>query len=307
LEGADKIEINKKQAILNAEKIDKGSGSHVKKMSLGELNELARDMISNEKYYQDKLQDAQGVYNLAVERIQELSEAYHKAKADGTNPELVKAVEDLLGKANTNVTTPTKEVSTSENKIKSWIDKWEELKKENDNEQLDLFYNKVKVALNGYAQGKGVVDEFTKLKSEIEQFAKERKAKTKEQGNKDEEKPLSTKKVEISSKKSIEVDRNVDRVDNNQENIETSSSKKLKTNGNIIEGYNSIFGEDIVDNKGNVVGSKISDTRPNGKKYYQTLTDDTPENRKGFGWQEHQDIDGKIFKKFETLDDLENL
>ena len=26
-------------------------------------------------------------------------------------------------------TTPTKEVSTSENKIKSWIDKWEELKK----------------------------------------------------------------------------------------------------------------------------------------------------------------------------------
>jgi len=97
LEGADKIEINKKQAILNAEKIDKGSGSHVKKMSLGELNELARDMISNEKYYQDKLQDAQGVYNLTVERIEELSEAYHKAKADGTNPELVKAVEELLG------------------------------------------------------------------------------------------------------------------------------------------------------------------------------------------------------------------
>ena len=104
LEGADKIEINKKQAILNAEKIDKGSGSHVKKMSLGELNELARDMISNEKYYQDKLQDAQGVYNLAVERIQELSESYHKAKSDGSNPELVEAVEDLLGKAPTQYT-----------------------------------------------------------------------------------------------------------------------------------------------------------------------------------------------------------
>ena len=28
----------------------------------------------------------------------EISEAYHKAKADGSNPELVKAVEDLLGK-----------------------------------------------------------------------------------------------------------------------------------------------------------------------------------------------------------------
>jgi len=41
-----------------------------------------------------------------------IAEAYHKAKADGTNPELVKAVEDLLGKAPTQYTeaaTPKKE------------------------------------------------------------------------------------------------------------------------------------------------------------------------------------------------------
>ena len=112
---------------------------------------------------------------------------YKSLTGEQLTPELRKMFDDILGKEelSTDETTPTKEVSTSENKIKSWIDKWEELKKENDNEQLDLFYNKVKVALNGYAQGKGVVDEFTKLKSEIEQFAKERKAKPKEQGNKE--------------------------------------------------------------------------------------------------------------------------
>lgn len=59
----------------------------------------------------------------------------------------------------------------AENKLQSWIDKWKELKKQNDLEQLDLFYNKVKVALNGYAQGKGVVKEFEQLKSEIEEYA----------------------------------------------------------------------------------------------------------------------------------------
>lgn len=128
---------------------------------------IFRDKSTNELHYAI-LNDKSGT----------ISEAYHKAKADGSNPELVAAVEEALSKSNTNESTPTKEVSTSENKIKSWIDKWEELKKENDNEQLDLFYNKVKVALNGFAQGKGVVDEFTKLKSEIEQFAKEGKVIT---------------------------------------------------------------------------------------------------------------------------------
>ena len=44
---------------------------------------------------------------------------------------------------------------------------------------------------------------------------------------------LSTKTEEITPKSSIEVDRNVDRIDNSQENIEISSSKKLKTNGSV--------------------------------------------------------------------------
>ena len=47
----------------------------------------------------------------------QISEAYHKAKADGSNPELVKAVEDLLGKpaetvSETKVETPTETIET---------------------------------------------------------------------------------------------------------------------------------------------------------------------------------------------------
>ena len=41
-----------------------------------------------------------------------ISESYHKAKADGSNPELVKAVEDLLGKPKE--TTPTPQTGKGE-------------------------------------------------------------------------------------------------------------------------------------------------------------------------------------------------
>jgi len=51
---------------------------------------------------------------LRDETPQSISEAYHKAKADGSNPELVKAVEDLLGaKESKVITEPTKQVSES--------------------------------------------------------------------------------------------------------------------------------------------------------------------------------------------------
>ena len=46
------------------------------------------------------------------EKIDEISEAYHKAKADGSNPELVKAVEKLLGKPKE--TTPTPQTGKGE-------------------------------------------------------------------------------------------------------------------------------------------------------------------------------------------------
>ena len=56
--------------------------------------------------------------------MKSISEAYHKAKTDGTNPELVKAVEDLISKeqslketpkAETNEATPTNTTPTNEN------------------------------------------------------------------------------------------------------------------------------------------------------------------------------------------------
>ena len=55
---------------------------------------------------------------------QKISEAYHKAKADGSNPELVKAVEELLGKpteikAEETITEPTKEQPITPEQVKA--------------------------------------------------------------------------------------------------------------------------------------------------------------------------------------------
>ena len=59
-----------------------------------------------------------------------------------------------------------------ESKIQSFINKWNQLKENGTASELDHFYMKVRVALNGYAQGKGVVAEFEQLKVDIENFAK---------------------------------------------------------------------------------------------------------------------------------------
>ena len=60
-----------------------------------------------------------------------------------------------------------------ESKIQSFINKWNQLKENGTASELDHFYMKVRVALNGYAQGKGVVAEFEQLKVDIENFAKD--------------------------------------------------------------------------------------------------------------------------------------
>ena len=49
-----------------------------------------------------------------------ISEAYHKAKADGSNPELVKAVEDLLGKQKES--SPTPPTGKGEREVKQQIE-----------------------------------------------------------------------------------------------------------------------------------------------------------------------------------------
>ena len=60
-----------------------------------------------------------------------------------------------------------------ESKIQSFINEWNQLKENGTASELDHFYMKVRVALNGYAQGKGVVAEFEQLKADIENFAKD--------------------------------------------------------------------------------------------------------------------------------------
>lgn len=65
--------IDKNRALLNAEKIDKGNGGHVQNMSMQELDELANDIIANESEYKNKFDDAQGIYNLVTEKIDEIN------------------------------------------------------------------------------------------------------------------------------------------------------------------------------------------------------------------------------------------
>jgi hypothetical protein len=86
--------------------------------------------------------------------------------------------------------------------------------------------------------------------------------------------------------------------------IETSKSGKLKTDGEVIESWYNVFGEGIVNDKGEEVGSKMNDINKD-VVYYQVFAKDTPENREGYGWEEHNDEVGFIFKKFATIDDLE--
>jgi len=72
---------------------------------------------------------------------------------------------------------PPPEPPKSEGKLSSWYDKFEELKSKNDLAGLDNLYGKVKIALNGVAQGRNAVPEFEALKKEIESYAEEIKPK----------------------------------------------------------------------------------------------------------------------------------
>ncbi|MDO9155045.1 MAG: hypothetical protein Q7U47_15275 [Paludibacter sp.] len=65
------------------------------------------------------------------------------------------------------------EVKPESKMNESWKNEFERAKKENDLQALDTLYNKVKVVLNGLAQGKGeaTVKEFEALKKEIEDWA----------------------------------------------------------------------------------------------------------------------------------------
>ena len=60
------------------------------------VNGIPSAIITSREHYTFETNDVN--ISSLFNKNQEISEAYHKAKADGTNPELVEAVEDLLGK-----------------------------------------------------------------------------------------------------------------------------------------------------------------------------------------------------------------
>ena len=79
------------------------------KVSANDFNKIKKLVPNNVMYGDDTKSSPQIV-----------SEAYHKAKADGSNPELVKAVEDLLGKEKAKVEVKPAEIN-GEDIVKKWI------------------------------------------------------------------------------------------------------------------------------------------------------------------------------------------
>ena len=59
-----------------------------------------------------------------------------------------------------------------QSRIQSFIDEWERLKKEGDAKALEHFSRTINIALNGYAQARGVEEEFKQLRAEIDEYAK---------------------------------------------------------------------------------------------------------------------------------------
>ena len=93
--------------------------------SIGDISELAK-MNGNDAvtwgYENGKPNEIAIVDDNLVEtnKAKYISEAYHKAKADGSNPELVAAVEDLLGKQKES--SPTPQTGKGEREVKQQIE-----------------------------------------------------------------------------------------------------------------------------------------------------------------------------------------
>jgi hypothetical protein len=119
-------------------------------------------------------------FNLPLEETrtpQQVAQNYHKAKADGSNPELVKAVEDLLGGEQSTEPEVEPNLLNQESDTSAWESAFEAAISNGDTAALSELYNKVQVALNGIAQKKGdkAVEYLNGLKKRLEDYAKTKK------------------------------------------------------------------------------------------------------------------------------------
>ena len=86
-----------------------------------DIPDICKDKITSKRTTNGKteirvtLPKSEADYYLNKDNPQAISEAYHKAKADGSNPELVKALEGLLGTP----TTTTKPTVTKEQDVET--------------------------------------------------------------------------------------------------------------------------------------------------------------------------------------------
>jgi hypothetical protein len=143
---------------------------------------IPQDEASNQANVEYKIiQDEQKNPITPVEPInagQELNNGTGIQQVDGNGGEIQQG--DGIGQVSgQEVPTEKVEEGVGGKMNDSWYGEFERAKKENDFKALDTLYNKVKVALNGLAQGKGeeTVKQFENLKSDIEQYAEELKSK----------------------------------------------------------------------------------------------------------------------------------
>lgn len=229
---------------------------------------------------------------------------------------LIKSQKDLLNQiqekisTNSEIKTQLEEKSTEKPKESQMNDSWrkefERAKKENDLKAIDTLYNKVKIALNGLAQGKGeeTVKDFENLKKEIEQYAQTKKEQEKTTEKPKEKPKKSTQKFTLFGE---EVS-----LTPNAETLNLGSEVSFVTlDGDVEKGK-------VFINRGNNkfdvrVGRNTYTITPNEKGYYaapgfveQTNEDiDADELNLGINRKRQPKITNKNLGNFQQLDPAE--
>ena len=96
-----------------------------------ELQERRKAIVKDDNYLREQISNVENkkkadqvvfetLHNLPIEKSKFISEAYHKAKADGSNPELVAAVEDLLAPKVAPTTNTEGETQTTEAQLQEF-------------------------------------------------------------------------------------------------------------------------------------------------------------------------------------------
>lgn len=133
------------------------------------IKEIPSAIITSREHYTFETNDVK--ISSLFNKNQEISEAYHKAKKDGSNPELVKAVEELIGgQQQQSSPQPVKDGTTPEQAKKRLDDDLEILKSIKDKKTAEQkFIGTIERAWLAKEQGKITKPEYTEFKKKAQQ------------------------------------------------------------------------------------------------------------------------------------------